>query len=594
MLMNTIHPEECRIALIEDGVLQELEVEYSGKRQSRGNIYKGVITRIEPSIHAMFVDYGGSRQGFLPYSEIHPSYYRLKKDTDQETAEERPTIEKNMKHGQELMIQVVKEERDHKGAYLTTYISLAGRYLVLMPGSKKGGVSRKIEDETERSALKEIVSQLSVPEDMGLIIRTAGMGRKKAELKRDLSSLVRVWENIKRKERTGKTPSIIYQESDLIIRSIRDYFSPEISEILVDTTETYKKVKEFMRIIMPRSRSRVKLHQGKTSLFSKHNLEEQIESIYVSQVSLPSGGSIVIDPTEALVSIDVNSGKSRAEKNIEETAFKTNVEAATEIARQLRLRDLGGLIVLDFIDMRQKKNISHVEKTLKNALKRDKARIVVGKISKFGLLEMSRQRIKSSIIERSFVTCFHCGGSGTIKSVESNEAHLLRKIHETVLAGDVEKMEIIIAAEIANDLQNRRREEIFSIEKEFNVKISIKGQPGLTVNSFTIETSKRKEPVAVKKPEKEEVTAADTLKEKTQRPARRHGKRKSGYKGGREKKDLAAESSGKAEPGNILQGDTKEGNDFDSNVKNSDREVEEKSSPAVPSANNPSQDSHEG
>ena len=540
MLMNTIHPEESRVALIEDGVLQELEVEYSGRKQYKGNIYKGVITRIEPSIHALFVDYGENKHGFLSYSEIHPSYYQPKKDDKTSDAEERPTIEKNMRAGQELMIQVVKEGRDHKGAYLTTYISLAGRYLVLMPGSKKGGVSRKIEDEAERVKLKEILSQLPVHDDMAIIIRTAGMGRTKAELKKDLNSLVRVWKNIKRKERTHKAPALIYYERDLVIRSIRDYFSPDISEILVDSPETYKKVKEFMRIIMPRSRSRVKLHNDKVPLFSNYNLEEQIESIYLSKVSLKSGGSIVIDPTEALVAIDVNSGKSKGEKNIEETAFKTNIEAATEIARQLRLRDLGGLIVLDFIDMRQKKNISQVEKTLKTALKRDKARILVGKISKFGLLEMSRQRIKSSIIERSFVPCSHCGGSGSIKSVESHEASLLRKIHEAVMGGNVEKMDIIVAEEIANDLQNRRRGEIYNIEKEFNVKISIKDQPGRPVNSYTIETTRRAEPVISIKAESDDSAAADTVKEKSPRPDRRHRKRKPNYRGGKGKNNSAA------------------------------------------------------
>lgn len=576
MLMNTIHPEESRVALIEDGVLQELEVEYSGKQLSKGNIYKGIITRIEPSIHALFVDYGGDKHGFLSYSEVHPSYYHPKKDGETAENEEKPTIEKNMKAGQQLMVQIVKDGRDHKGAYLTTYISLAGRYLVLMPGSKKGGVSRKIEDEAERFKLKEILSQLSVPDDMAIIIRTAGMGRTKAELKKDLNNQVRVWNNIKRKDRTYKAPSLIYQERDLIIRTIRDYFSSDISEILVDSNETYKKVKEFMRIIMPRSRSRVKLHQDKTPLFSNYDLESQIDSIYASKVSLKSGGSIVIDPTEALVSIDVNSGKSRGEKNIEETAFKTNIEAATEIARQLRLRDLGGLIVLDFIDMRQKKNISQVEKTLKTALKRDKARILVGKISKFGLLEMSRQRIKSSIIERSFIPCSHCGGSGSIKSIESHEASLLRKIHGAVMGGDVEKMDIIIAEEIANDLQNRRREEIFNIEKEFNVNISIKDQSGLPVNSFTIETIKRTVPLTSTKPAGEETAAVDTLKEKPHRPERRNRKRKSNYRGGKDKKPAVAKENGTEESEN--NSSVKEGvkQENGKNVNQNRKKAEEK------------------
>ena len=493
MLINAAHPEEHRMALLEEGVLQELEVEYSGRKQIKGNIYKGVVTRVDPSIHALFVDYGGSKFGFLSFNEVHPSYYGKDNYVEGESIGERPTIEKNIRPGTELVMQVVKEERDGKGAFMTTYISLAGRYLVLMPGSKKGGVSRKIEDEKEREKLKEIISKLGAPEDIALIIRTAGMGRAKADLKKDMSSLLRVWKSIQRKEKSQKAPSMLYQEGGLVIRTIRDYFSSDVETILVDNPDVYREAREFIKIIMPRYQSRVKLHREKTPLFSMYQLEKQIESIYSNRVPLEGGGSIVIDPTEALVSIDVNSGRSRTEKNIEETAFKTNSEAALEIARQLRLRDLAGLVVIDFIDMRQRKHIAQVEKELKAALKRDKARIDVGRISKFGLLEMSRQRIRSSLIERSFVTCPHCGGSGAIKSIESNALYLLRKIHETAMRKDVEKIDILLPTEVANDLLNRKREELFNIEKDHCLKIVITGQPGIPINSFNMEVKKRGE-----------------------------------------------------------------------------------------------------
>lgn len=549
MLINALHPEECRVAIVEDGVLQELEIEYPSRRQTKGNIYKGVVTRIEPSIHALFVDFGEKKHGFLPFSEVHPSCYGRDRYVEGVSEGQKPTIEKQMKPGRELLVQVVKEERDTKGAYLTTYISLAGRYLVLMPGSRKGGVSRKIEDEGEREKLKGIISQLNVPDDMGLIIRTAGMGRTKGELRKDLNRLLRVWDEIKKREKTQKAPSLIYREGDIIIRTIRDYFSPDVKEILIDDPEAYKRAREFIKIIMPRYQSRVKLHQENVPLFTKFSIEEQIESIYSSRVPLKSGGSIVVDPTEALVSIDVNSGKSRGEKGIEDTAYKTNMEAVEEIARQLRLRDLGGLIVIDFIDMRQKKHIHEVEKALRNALKRDKARIDVGRISKFGLLEMSRQRIKSSLIEKSFVPCPHCGGSGTIKSVESNTIYILRKIHESVMQDNVERVDVLLPAEIAEHLLNNKREDILKIEKDYDVKVFIKGQPGIPVNSYNLETTrKRKERKSVKPVEAEDVEAT---------PARK-GRGRRGSKGGRRKKreePAVAEHESHSMPQRAVQGE---------------------------------------
>lgn len=491
MLINAKHSEEKRVAIVEDGLLQELEVEYSGKKQTKGNIYKGVITKVQPSIHALFIDFGEGKNGFLSFTEVHPSCYGRDTYIEGESKGAKPKIENIMKPGQELMVQVVKEERDHKGAYLTTYISIAGRYLVLMPGSKKGGVSRKIEDEKEREKLKEIVSQFKLPEDQRVIIRTAGMGKSKIDLKRDVNNLLKMWEVIKKKAKESKAPSVIYQESDLVLRSIRDYFSSDINEVLIDNLDAYKKAKDFMKIMMPRSQSRVRLYQENIPLFSKFNIEEQIETIYGNSVRLKSGGSIVIDPTEALVSIDVNSGKSKGEKNIEDTAFKTNMEAAAEVARQLRVRDLGGLVVIDLIDMRQKSHINEVEKMLKNSLKRDKAKIDIGKISKFGLLEMSRQRIKSSLIEKSFVACPHCGGSGTIKSIESNAVYLLRKIHDAAIGPEVVKVDMLLPSEVANYLNNRKRWELLKIEKDCDVKLEVSGQSGIPVNNFNLEVTKK-------------------------------------------------------------------------------------------------------
>ncbi len=523
MLINAKHPEEKRVAIVEDGLLQELEVEYSGKKQTKGNIYKGVITKIQPSIHALFIDFGEGKNGFLSFSEINPSCYGRDAFVEGESKGTKPTIENSMKPGQELMVQVVKEERDNKGAYLTTYISIAGRYLVLMPGSKKGGVSRKIQDEKEREKLKEIIAQFKLPEDQKVIIRTAGMGKSKIDLKRDMNNLLKMWENIKKKAKGIKAPSVIYQESDLVLRSIRDYFSTDTNEVLIDNIDAYKKAKDFMKIMMPRSQSKVRLYQENSPLFSNFNIEKQIETIYGNTVRLKSGGSIVIDPTEALVSIDVNSGKSKGEKNIEDTAFKTNMEATAEVARQLRLRDLGGLVVIDLIDMRQKSHIHEVEKMLKTSLKRDKAKIDVGRISKFGLLEMSRQRIKSSLIERSFVACPHCGGSGTIKSIESNAVYLIRKIHEAAIGSEVVKVDLLLPSEVANYLNNRKRWELLKIEKDCNVKLEVSGQSGIPVNNFNIEVTKKYTEAEAEKtgPDKDSNAPAKKEYKQGRRPADR-------------------------------------------------------------------------
>src|SRR5262244_2241472 len=404
MLINVADEEESRVAIVEDGILEELTIETSSKEQIKGNIYNGVVVKVEPSLQAAFVDYGGKRHGFLPMGEIQPRWYTT--EFRSEDRERRPRIQDVIKRNQKVLVQVVKEELGTKGASLSSYISLPGRYLVLMPGSDTaGGISRKIEDEEERKKLKEIIAQLEPPPDMGIIVRTAGLNRNKAELQRDMSYLQRLWAIIEEKSRESPAPALIYQEHDLVIRSIRDYFTPDIQEVLIDHREVYRRARDFFQSVMPRYQSRVQLYRDKKPLFARYQLEEQIEAIYSQKVELKSGGSIVIDPTEALVAIDVNSGRATKEKGIEETAFKTNMEAAQEIARQLRLRDLGGLIVIDFIDMENNRNQREVENRLRESLHYDRARVQMGKISRFGLMELSRQRLQTSLGETTHMSC---------------------------------------------------------------------------------------------------------------------------------------------------------------------------------------------
>ncbi|MGH8058418.1 MAG: Rne/Rng family ribonuclease, partial [Candidatus Entotheonellia bacterium] len=410
MLINTEDVEESRVAILADGMLEEFDIETSTKEQIKGNIYKGLVVKVEPGLQAAFVEYGGNRAGFLPLGEVHPSSY-----ADPELSKRgRVRIHDVLKRNQSVLVQVVKDEIGTKGAALSTYISLPGRYLVLMPGVDATRVSRKIEDEAQRRLLKEIVAQLEPPPGMGVIIRTAGLERSKQELQRDMTYLLKLWETITAQAKDLPAPSVVYQERDLVIRSIRDYFTPDIAEILVDDREVFKRAREFLQAIMPRYVNRIKLSREKRPIFSRYQLEEQIEAIFEDKIPLKSGGSIVIERTEAMVSIDVNSGRSTQERGMEETAFKTNLEAGEEIARQLRLRDLGGLIVIDFIDMRDRKHVQEVERCLKNALKRDKARVEVSRISKFGLLELSRQRLKPALQDETYLPCLHCKGQGLV------------------------------------------------------------------------------------------------------------------------------------------------------------------------------------
>jgi len=492
MLLNAAEPEERRMAIVEDGILSELIIETSLLELSRGNIYKAKIVNIEPSLQATFVDYGEPRHGFLPFSEIHPNYYAP--TPDGEPREGRPRVQEAIKRNQEVLVQVEKEEKGTKGAALTTYISLAGRYLVLMPGSDGGGISRKIEGEKDRKHIKEIVRDLGVPEGMGLIVRTAGMEKNKTELSKDLQSLLRLWDSIQTKSGKTQAPALIYQEPDLVFRSIRDYFTPDIDEVIIDDKGVFNQAKDFFHTTMPRYQNKVKLYGEKRPLFSKYELEKQLETIYERMVPLKSGGSIVIDPTEAMVAIDVNSGRATQGRGMEDTAYQTNLEAAEEIARQLRLRDLGGLVVIDFIDMWDRKHNQEIERSLRNALKRDKARVEIGRISRFGMLELSRQRIRPAVAGGSFIACGNCGGSGLVKSTEAAALTILRRIQAGLAKGGCVQVKVELPDEVATYLLNQKRAELFRLEKQYGLKIQISGQPGLPSHQFNLEFVRKDAP----------------------------------------------------------------------------------------------------
>jgi ribonuclease E len=491
MLINALHAEEARVAIVEDGRLVDLDVEIAGNEQIRGNIYKGVVVRVEPGLQAAFVDIGLKKLGFLQMGELHPENWRWRDDIPEEQRNRRPRIQEVLRRGQELIVQVEKGERDNKGSALTSYVSLPGRYMVLMPGSDSAGISRKVEAEGERKKLKEIISEMTIPAGYGYIIRTEAMGRTREELQKDLDSLIHLYEGIRAQGTAMKGAGLIYQESALIIRTIRDYFSADIDEVLVDSKDVYKDVRECLKEIDPQFEKLVKMHQEKRPIFSRYQLEEQIDLIYEKKVPLKSGGSIFIEPTEALVSIDVNSGKSTGEKGVEDTAFKTNMEAAEEAARQLRLRDLGGLIVIDFIDMRDRKHNAEVEKTLKTALKADKARVNVARISEFGLLEMSRQRIRQTLNQASSLECPHCDGRGKVKSVEAMALSFLRKVHASASKGTIGEVVGSLPLEVAYYLLNRKRHELSQIESDYDIEVTVKGKPSFLLNQMELELVKR-------------------------------------------------------------------------------------------------------
>ncbi|POM20610.1 Ribonuclease G [Burkholderia cepacia] len=467
MLFNATQQEELRVAIVDGQKLIDIDIETAGREQRKGNIYKGVITRIEPSLEACFVNYGEDRHGFLPFKEVARQYF--KEGIDMRSAR----IQDALREGQELIVQVEKEERGNKGAALTTFISLAGRYLVLMPNNPRGGgVSRRIEGD-ERQELRETMAQLQIPDGMSMIARTAGIGRSAEELQWDLNYLLQLWRAIEAASQSGNAgqPMLIYLESSLVIRAIRDYFQPDIGEILIDTNEIHDQARAFMDIVMPDNVAKVKRYHDDVPLFSRFQIEHQIETAYSRTVPLPSGGAIVIDHTEALVAIDVNSARATKGADIEETATRTNLEAADEVARQLRLRDLGGLIVIDFIDMESAKSQREVEQRLKDALKHDRARVQMGKISRFGLMELSRQRLRPALSEGSHVTCPRCNGTGHIRDTESSALQVLRIIQEEAMKENTAAIHCQVPVEVTAFLLNEKRQEINKIESRFKVGI---------------------------------------------------------------------------------------------------------------------------
>ncbi|RUO41146.1 ribonuclease E [Pseudidiomarina aestuarii] len=481
MLINATQQEELRVALVDGQRLYDLDIESPGHEQKKSNIYKGKITRIEPSLEAAFVDYGAERHGFLPLKEIAKTYF-----PSGYSFSGRPNIKEVIKEGQEVIVQIDKEERGQKGAALTTFISLAGSYLVLMPNNPRaGGISRRIEGD-ERTELKETLDALNIPDEMGLIVRTAGVGKSTEELEWDLNVLKHHWAAIEQAAQSRPAPFLIHQESNVVFRAIRDYLRRDIGEVLIDKTEIFDQVREHVRLIRPDFVNKVKMYQGDVPLFNHYQIESQIESAFQREVRLPSGGSIVIDPTEALTSIDINSARATKGGDIEETALQTNLEAAEEIARQLRLRDVGGLVVIDFIDMTPVRHQREVENRLRDSLKHDRARVQVTRISRFGLLEMSRQRLRPSLGEASNHVCPRCSGHGTIRSAESLALSILRLIEEEALKDNTIQIQAQVPVTVATYLLNEKRQSIFDIEKRHKVSVLVIPNPHLETPHFDV------------------------------------------------------------------------------------------------------------
>ncbi len=547
LLIDANHPEEIRVAVVNHGQLEEFDSETSTKKQIKGNIYLAKVVRVEPSLQAAFVDFGGNRHGFLPFSEIHPDYYRipvadkeavaraiqsaalehsLETDLEEDSTESfsdedspleadddettsaaakgkpkktpgyRYKIQEVIKRRQIMLIQVVKEERGNKGAALTTYLSLPGRYCVLMPnaGYRAGGVSRKINDGEDRKRLRDVVRGLDVPDGMALIVRTAGQERNKVEIKRDYEYLLGLWSEIRELTLKSISPFLVYAEGDLVKRAIRDIYARDIDEILVEGDEAYKAAKNFMRALIPSHVRKVQPYKDEgIPLFHKFKIEEQIAQIMYPAVKLISGGSIVVNATEALVAIDVNSGKATRERHIDDTALKTNLEAADEITRQMRLRDLAGLVVIDFIDMNDQGHIQQVEKRFRDATKQDRARIQLGKISQFGLMELSRQRLRPSLIETHTTTCTHCHGTGLVRSTESMALHILRALETFAIQGKSKELLITVPNEIDLYLLNKKREALLSIENRYSIEVEVTRDSSLNSPDFRIDILAEKE-----------------------------------------------------------------------------------------------------
>jgi len=533
MLIDAAHPEETRVVVLDGNRLEDYDVEVASRRQLKGNIYLAKVTRVEPSLQAAFVDYGGNRHGFLALNEIHPDYYQIPvadrealvaeynaathadeaaggaadeessvetvggDDEEIEVRRSRPSprhykIQEVIKRRQILLVQVVKEERGNKGAALTTYLSLAGRYCVLMPNTARGGgISRKITHGADRKRLKTIVGALDLPEGMAVIVRTAGAERSKAEIKRDYEYLLRMWDRVRELTLESTAPTLVYEEGDLIKRSIRDLYGRDIEEIIVDGEASYRTAKDFMKLLIPSHAKRVRLYEEHDlPLFQRYRVEGQLDAMHQSVVQLKSGGYMVINPTEALVAIDVNSGRATRERNIEETALRTNLEAADEVARQLRLRDLAGLIVIDFIDMEVSRNQTQVERRLKEAMKNERARVQLGRISPFGLLELSRQRLRPSLLETSFETCPHCGGAGLRRTIESTALSMLRRIEEEGIGGKSSEIAVHMPTEVALYLLNIKRRTLGEIEGRHGFAVAIVADDSLIPPDCRIERIK--------------------------------------------------------------------------------------------------------
>lgn len=481
MLINATQQEELRVALVDGQRLYDLDIENRNRVQKKASIYKGRITRVEPSLEAAFVDFGAERHGFLPLKEINPMYYT------KGNSGERGKIKDLVSEGTEVIVQVDKEERGNKGAALTTYVSLAGRYMVLMPNNPKaGGISRRIEG-AEREELRANMNQMNIPKDVGVIVRTAGVGKSQEELQWDLDYLILVWNAITQAAQERPAPFLIFQESNVIIRTMRDYLRQDIGEVLLDSQEAYDEALSFAKQVMPNFVHKIKLYQDRVPLFNRYQIEGQIETAFQREVKLPSGGSIVIDPTEALVSIDINSARATRGSDIEETALQTNLEAAEEIARQLRLRDMGGLVVIDFIDMMQNKNQRLVENRMTEALKLDRARVQVGRISRFGLLEMSRQRLRPSLGETSGIVCPRCRGQGTIRATRSLALAILRLIQEEASKGGSAEVHAIVPMDIGVYLLNEKREEINEIQQQHQARVVVIPNPGMETPHYDVQ-----------------------------------------------------------------------------------------------------------
>ncbi len=473
LLINAEEPEECRIAMLENGRLEAFYIETVSRERTKGNIYKGRVVSVETNLQAAFIDIGTGKNAFLPFSEIHPEYYSAELPNDRHWKD--INFKESLKIGQEMLVEVIKETTGNKGANITTFLSLPGRYVVLMPGSDSHGISRQIESQEQRKKLREMLESCKLPEGVGYIIRTASKGITKTALTKDVRFLIKLWDDIRKRGQSEKAPALVYGEQNIVSRFLRDHFTADIKEIQVDSEDSYRQVKDFMELLpaAQQKKTTVHLHKGPRPLLNSHNIEEQIEQIYRPTVKLPSGGSIVINPTEALVAIDVNSGSTGRDKNFAETIFLANMEAAEELARQVRLRDLGGLIVIDFIDMRSAANIREVEKKVKNSMKRDKAKIDFARISKFGLMQISRQRMGSPIAARNYVTCECCKGRGIIRSVETQALSCLRQIQTGISRKNIKTVQCRLPMHVSQYLLNRKRTELAELEKHYGAAINI-------------------------------------------------------------------------------------------------------------------------